>query len=282
MKTLASPFETQSLLRSIAREGGTIGLVPTMGYLHDGHLSLVKRARTENDFVAASIFVNPTQFGPSEDLAAYPRNIERDTALLEAGGVDLLFCPQPSDMYPEGFSTSVTVAGVSERLCGEFRPGHFAGVATVVCKLFNIAGADRAYFGAKDYQQTVVIRRMVRDLNIGTQIIVCPTVREADGLAMSSRNSYLAPDERKAATVLYRALSAARSASESGERKAEKLAAIMRETIAFEPLAKIEYAEAADADTLGPIGPIGNITGPVLLALAVRIGRTRLIDNMVV
>jgi pantoate--beta-alanine ligase len=250
-----------------------------MGCLHDGHLSLVKRARTENDFVVASIFVNPTQFGPSEDLAAYPRNIERDTALLDAGGVDLLFSPQPSDMYPEGFSTSVTVAGVSERLCGGFRPGHFTGVATVVCKLFNIAGADRAYFGAKDYQQTVVIRRMARDLNIGTVIVVCPTVREADGLAMSSRNGYLAPDERKAAAVLNRALAAARNEAENGERNADRLVAITREIIAFEPLAEIEYAEAADADTLGSIG---EITGPVLLALAVRIGKTRLIDNLVV
>ncbi|MBI5141904.1 MAG: pantoate--beta-alanine ligase [Nitrospirae bacterium] len=282
MKILSSPSETQAFLRNISRAGRTIGLVPTMGCLHNGHLSLVRRARAENDFVVASIFVNPTQFGPSEDLAAYPRNIGRDTALLEAEGADLLFCPQSSDMYLQGFSTSVAVSDVSERLCGEFRPGHFTGVATVVCKLFNIAGADKAYFGAKDYQQTVVIRRMARDLNIGTEIIICPTVREADGLAMSSRNSYLAPDERKAATVLYRALSAARNAAENGERNAGNLVLLMREIIGAEPLATIEYAEAADADTLGPIGSIGEIAGPVVLALAARIGKTRLIDNLVV
>lgn len=261
-----------------ALPGGRWGFVPTMGYLHAGHLSLVKRARADNDHVAVSIFVNPTQFGPNEDLAAYPRDLERDLSLLAPLGVDLVFNPTPEVMYPPHYQTYVTVEGVTRYLEGASRPGHFRGVATVVAKLFNIVGAERAYFGQKDAQQTVVIRRMVQDLNIPIDIIICPTIREADGLAMSSRNTYLEADHRRAAPVLYRALCAAKEAFDGGERDGDRLRAIMRDVIEAEPLAKIDYVSAAEATTLQEATAIDEAHG-LLLSMAVRVGKPRLIDN---
>lgn len=257
---------------------GSLGFVPTMGYLHAGHLALVRRAKAECAHVAVSIFVNPTQFGPHEDLERYPRDLPRDLALLENEGVDLVFAPSVAEMYPPGYSTYVEVGDVSAPLEGAHRPGHFRGVATVVCKLFNILQAERAYFGQKDAQQTVVIRRMVRDLNIPTTIVVVPTVREADGLALSSRNVYLSPEERAAAPVLYRALTAARERYAAGERDAEALRRLMHAIIAAEPLARIDYVSVADVETLREIE--GPITTGALLSLAVRFGSTRLIDNL--
>jgi pantoate--beta-alanine ligase len=265
---------------------GTWGLVPTMGYLHAGHLSLVKRALTENEHVAVSIFVNPTQFGPNEDLAAYPRDLDRDLSLLEALDVDLVFNPSPEVMYPPNYQTYVTVEEVTKYLEGASRPTHFRGVATVVAKLFNIVGAERAYFGQKDAQQTVVIRRMVQDLNMPIDIIICPTMREADGLALSSRNTYLDAQHRRAAPVLYRALCAAKEAFDRGERDGDRLRSIMREIIEAEPLAKLDYVSVADASTLQELGseppprpsPVKTGEG-VLLSMAVRVGKPRLIDN---
>ena len=255
---------------------GTWGFVPTMGYLHEGHLSLVRRARAENDRVAVSIFVNPTQFGPSEDLAAYPRDLERDLKLIEPIGVDLVFHPAPDVMYPPGFQTYVSVEAVTKTLEGAARPGHFRGVATVVTKLLNIVQADRAYFGQKDAQQVVVIRRMAADLDIPIRVVVCPTVREPDGLAMSSRNTYLDAPQRSAAIVLFRALSAAKARCDAGERDAEAIRGAMRATLEQKPLASTEYVSAADPLTLQELA---RVEDDVLLSLAVRIGRTRLIDN---
>ncbi len=255
-----------------------LGLVPTMGYLHEGHLSLARRARKECQSVAASIFVNPTQFGPNEDLSRYPRDIERDLKLLEAVGTDLVWMPTPEVMYPPGFQTWVTVETLTSPLEGAMRPGHFRGVTTVVAKLFNAARPEKAYFGQKDAQQAAVIRQMTRDLSYPTEIVVCPTVRESDGLAMSSRNSYLNPEERQAATVLFRALTAAESAYQAGERDAETLRRLMRETVEAEPLARLQYASCADYDTLAELEIV---TGKALLSMAVFIGNTRLIDNFV-
>lgn len=259
---------------------GTLGLVPTMGYLHEGHLSLVRRARAENDHTAVWIFVNPTQFGPHEDFARYPRDEARDTRLLEEAGVDLLFMPAVEEIYPAGFSTQVEVAGVSEPLEGAIRPGHFRGVATVVTKFFNIMQPDRAYFGQKDGQQVAVIRRMVWDLNQPLDVVVCPTVREADGLAMSSRNVYLNPLERQAATVLYRALTAARALWQGGERDAGRLRETMRQVLLAEPLVQVDYISVADADSLAEVEGRVPAAG-AMASLAVRIGATRLIDNLV-
>ncbi|SRR5581483_3244083 len=257
---------------------GKLGFVPTMGYLHEGHLSLARRARTECDSVAASIFVNPTQFGPNEDLSKYPRDLDRDLHLLEEVGVDLVWTPTPEIMYPPGFQTWVEVQEMTRSLEGAMRPGHFRGVTTVVAKLFNAVQPQKAYFGQKDAQQAAVIRQMVRDLNFPIEIIVCPTVREPDGLAMSSRNVYLDPDQRKAATVLFRALSAAKAEYEKGERDAEKLRGKMKEVIAREPLAQMQYVSCADYDTLQELD---KVTGKTLLSMAVFIGKTRLIDNFV-
>lgn len=256
-----------------------LGLVPTMGFLHQGHLSLVQRARSENESVAVSIFVNPTQFSPTEDLGAYPRDLERDLALLEAEGVDLVWTPSEDDMYGPNFQTWVEVERLTKLLEGAHRPEHFSGVTTVVTKLFNTVQPQRAYFGQKDAQQAVVIKRMTEDLNIPTEIIICPTVREEDGLAMSSRNSYLSPDEREAANVLFRALSAAKEAFDRGAKDSEILHTQMQKMLESEPLAEVEYVSVADMETLE------EITGSVdraLLSLAVRIGRTRLIDNVIV
>lgn len=257
---------------------GTWGLVPTMGYLHEGHLSLVRRARAENDHVAVSIFVNPTQFGPHEDLDRYPRDLNRDLSLLEPLGVDLVLAPPVEEMYPPGFQTKVVVEDVARPLEGAARPGHFVGVATIVCKLFNIFQPDRAYFGQKDAQQVVVIRRMARDLDFDLEIVVCPTVRESDGLAMSSRNMYLSPKERRAATVLFRALSAAQAAWQAGERDGERLRQRMRAVLTSEPLARPDYVSIADPDTLAELDQVGE---RALASLAVRIGATRLIDNLI-
>jgi pantoate--beta-alanine ligase len=258
---------------------GRVGLVPTMGYLHEGHLALVRQAVAENHHVAVSIFVNPTQFGPTEDFNSYPRDPERDLQLLREAGVALVFVPPVSEMYPPGFQTYVEVTGVSQGLEGERRPGHFRGVATVVAKLFNIVQPDRAYFGQKDAQQVAVIQRMVADLAMPLQIVVVPTVRAADGLALSSRNSYLTPEQRQAAPVLYRALLAAKALFDSGNKSPEALRNAMRDVLNSEPLAQVDYVSAADASTLAELdSPTDH---PILLSMAVRIGRTRLIDNLV-
>jgi pantoate--beta-alanine ligase len=260
------------------RAPGTVGLVPTMGYLHEGHLSLARRARAENDRVAASLFVNPTQFGPREDLSRYPRSLARDQELLAAAGCELLFAPEPTEVYPPGHETFVDVGSVAAPLEGERRPGHFRGVATVVLKLFGIFEPTRAYFGEKDAQQLAVIRRMARDLDVPVEVVPCPTVREADGLAMSSRNSYLAAAERAAAPVLYRALEAARTRWDAGERDADTLRDTMRVVLEIEPLAKVDYASVADPDTFRELS--GRIEGPAHLLLAVQVGPARLIDNL--
>ncbi len=254
-----------------------LGLVPTMGFLHDGHLSLVSRAKAECGAVVVSIFVNPTQFGPNEDLALYPRDLPRDLAFLEARGVDLVFTPSPSEIYPAGFAVRIEVGAVAEPLEGASRPGHFAGVATVVAKLFNIVQPTRAYFGQKDAQQCVVIRRMARDLDLPVEIVVAPTVREADGLALSSRNAYLDPAQRAVAPVLFRALSEASRRFEAGERSAEALRAAMRGVIAGEPSVVIDYVSVADPETLHELEWVG---AAGLASLAARIGKTRLIDNV--
>ena len=254
------------------------GFVPTMGYLHDGHLALVRAARRENDRVAVSIYVNPTQFAPSEDLASYPRDLERDLDLLQNAGVDLVFTPDDTVMYPPGFQTAVVVREVSQPLEGRSRPTHFEGVATVVAKLFNIVQPHRAYFGQKDAQQTVVLSQMVRDLNFDIDLVVCPIVREADGLALSSRNKYLDPDQRTAAVVLSRALAAAEAAFVAGERSAAALRSKMKEIIAAEPLARLDYVSTADPATLKEADQIAT-EGRVLLSMAVFVGQTRLIDN---
>lgn len=261
-----------------ARRGGkTVGFVPTMGYFHRGHISLMERARAENDLVVVSIFVNPTQFGPTEDFREYPRDLERDLALADEAGVDIVFHPRVEDMYPPPYRTYVEVEGITETLCGAFRPGHFRGVATVVTKLFHLVPADRAYFGAKDAQQALVIRKMVEDLNFDIEVVICPTVREEDGLAMSSRNVYLGEEERKAATALYRSLCAARELLEKGERRSSVIIEEMRRILAGQPLLRMEYVEIVDCSELKPLE---RVEGEVLVALAARVGRARLIDNI--
>jgi pantoate--beta-alanine ligase len=257
---------------------GTVGFVPTMGCLHEGHISLARRAQEECDSVVASIFVNPTQFGANEDLSKYPRDLERDLRLLEPAGVDLVWTPIAEVMYPPGFATWVEVEGLTKPLEGASRPGHFRGVTTIVAKLFNAVQPQKAYFGQKDAQQAAVIRRMASDLDFPVEIVVCPIVREADGLAMSSRNSYLSAEERTAATVLFRALTAAKTACERGERSADVLRKIMAETVASEPLAKMQYVSCVDYDTLDELE---TLTGKTLLSMAVFMGKTRLIDNFV-
>jgi pantoate--beta-alanine ligase len=257
---------------------GPVGFVPTMGYLHAGHISLAERAKKECASVVVSIFVNPAQFGPAEDLAKYPRDLPRDLDLLEAAGADLVWTPTPEGMYPPGFQTWITVEGLTAPLEGAQRPGHFRGVTTVVAKLFNAVQPQKAYFGQKDAQQAAVIRRMTKDLDFPIEIIVCPTVREADGLAMSSRNAYLNSEERKAATMLFRALTAAKSAYESGERTGDALRKIMTDTINAEPLARLQYVSCADYDTLVELE---KVVGKTLLSMAVFAGKTRLIDNFV-
>jgi pantoate--beta-alanine ligase len=275
MQTVTTLHELGAARPALA---GPVGLVPSMGFLHAGHISLVQRARAECGGVVVSIFVNPTQFGPNEDLAKYPRDLPRDLALLESAGAELVWTPTAESMYPPGFQTWVEVERLTRRLEGEVRPGHFRGVTTIVAKLFNAVRPDKAYFGQKDAQQAAVIRGMVCDLNFPVEIVVCPTVREADGLAMSSRNVYLHAAERKAATVLFRALSSAKAAYDSGEREAERLRQAMRETVQAEPLARLQYVSCADYDTLEELE---RVTGKSLLSLAVTLGKTRLIDNFV-
>jgi pantoate--beta-alanine ligase len=273
-------IETIKRFRAARRElSGSLGLAPTMGYLHEGHLALVEQAAAENDHVAASIFVNPTQFGPNEDFGSYPRDPGRDLSMLQAAGVALVFMPPVREMYPDGFQTYVEVTGVSAGLEGARRPGHFRGVATVVAKLFNVVQPDRAYFGQKDAQQVAVIRRMVADLSMPLEIRVVPTVRAPDGLALSSRNSYLTPEQRTAASVLYRALLAAKARYDDGERSPDSLKRAMNSVLASEPLAEIDYVSTADAGTLAELER--PTEGPILLSMAVRIGRTRLIDNLI-
>lgn len=261
----------------LAESGMSWALVPTMGFLHDGHLSLIQTAKADNDRVAVSIYVNPTQFGPQDDFDSYPRDLERDLNILREEGVDLAFTPTDSVMYPAGFETAVSVQYLTNRLEGAARPKHFQGVTTVVTKLFNIIQPHRAYFGQKDAQQTVVLDRMIKDLNFDVEMIVRPTVREADGLALSSRNKYLSPAERDAATVLYRALQAAEKTYQEGERRGQPLRSLMREIIATEPLADLEYVSVANPETLFELD---EITGDILLSLAVHVGNTRLIDNI--
>jgi len=254
-----------------------VGLVPTMGALHEGHLSLVRRARADDDTVVASIFVNPTQFGPSEDYARYPRDQDRDLALLRDVGTDLVFMPPVEEIYPQGFDTYVEVGKLAQVLEGASRPGHFRGVATVVAKLFNIVQPHRAYFGQKDAQQLAVIRRLTRDLDLPVEVVGLRTVREPDGLAMSSRNAFLSPEERKAALVLYRSLEAAQELWRSGVRDASLIRQRMGEVLAGEPLARVDYVSVADAETLEELETVDR---PALVSLAVRIGKTRLIDNV--
>lgn len=271
--------ETLADLRAArAKLQGSLGLVPTMGYLHDGHMELVRHAQAGCDHVAVSIFVNPTQFGPNEDLARYPRDMPRDLALLRAAGVDLVWAPLVAEMYPPGFNTFVEVAGVTTPLEGARRPGHFRGVATVVAKLFNQVQPTRAYFGQKDAQQCAVIRQMVRDLDLPLELVIVPTVREADGLARSSRNVYLDPQQRAAAPALYRALRAAAAQYTAGERNADTLRGTMEQLLAAEPLAEVDYVSVADPESLAEIR--GAIEEGALLSLAVRFGSTRLIDNI--
>lgn len=265
--------------RQARAENHLVGLVPTMGALHEGHLSLVRRAKQECTRVYSSIFVNPKQFGPNEDFAKYPRAFEADAAKFTELGVDALFAPAPEEMYPSGFSSYVTVEGISERLEGRSRPGHFRGVATVVLKLFEIVQPDFAYFGRKDAQQVAVLQKMVRDLNLGVQIVVCPIVREADGLALSSRNAYLSSEERRAATVLYRSLLAARAELSSGTRNSLEIQKAVRSVFEKEPLARLDYAEVVSADSFEPAIRVSRAS---YIVLAANLGKTRLIDNMLV
>jgi pantoate--beta-alanine ligase len=271
LKTVA---ELRDYRKSLA---GNVGLVPTMGFLHEGHLSLVRRSKTDCDHTVVSIFVNPTQFGPNEDFSSYPRDTERDLSLLEQAGADTVFLPGVDEMYPAGADTFVVPGRIAERLEGAIRPGHFKGVTTVVLKLFNLIQPQRAYFGQKDAQQVAVIKKMVADLDVPVEIVVMPTVRESDGLAMSSRNSYLNPAERSTATALYRSLKLSEDLINSGERDPELIKSRMTELIQGEPLARIDYISLADANSLEEL-PF--VVKPVLISLAVRIGKTRLIDNV--
>ncbi len=279
MNLVTALSEMHSLTESLRREGKTIGFVPTMGFLHEGHLSLMRKAREENDIVVASIFVNPTQFAPGEDLARYPRDAEGDRKKCESAGVDILFLPTAAEMYPEEPTVFVTVEGVTSVLEGAVRPGHFRGVATVVSKLFNIVRPHRAYFGQKDFQQCAVIKRMVRGLNIDVDVVVLPTVREADGLAMSSRNSYLGPEERRKATCLYRGLRAGHDLVRAGVHEPEKVRQKMRAVLLAEQGVVIDYAEVCDPDTLAPLE---RMQDGVVLLVAARVGSTRLIDNLLI
>jgi pantoate--beta-alanine ligase len=279
MKIIKTIPEMKAAVGEHKSAGRTIGLVPTMGFLHEGHLSLVRAARKKADVTVVSIFVNPTQFGPKEDLKTYPRDLNRDSAMLEKEGVDYVFCPEAGEIYAHGYKTYVEVRDLQEKLCGRSRPEHFRGVCTVVLKLFQIVGPDIAFFGQKDAQQAIILRKMVRDLNLDVQVEVMPIVREADGLAMSSRNTYLSPEERAAALVLAKSLEAAKSQIDHGERRAGVILDGMKAMIGQEPLARIDYVEAVDMENLDPVKEIVKGT---LIALAVFIGPTRLIDNMII
>jgi len=271
--------EVREAVREARRRGERVGLVPTLGALHAGHVSLIRTARAENGFVAVSIFVNPTQFGPGEDYESYPRPMEKDLAICRQEGVALVFAPPPEEMYPAGFATTVHVAGLTEKMCGASRPGHFDGVSTVVAKLFGVVRPDAAYFGEKDAQQLAVVRRMVRDLNLAVEIRSCPLVRDADGLAMSSRNQCLSARERASALVLGRALAQARQRIEAGERDAASVADGVRRRVGEEPGAALEYVAVVDPDTLADLE---RVERQVLVAVAAKVGSTRLIDNLLV
>lgn len=271
--------DVRSQVNEWKKEGLTIGYVPTMGYLHEGHRSLIEAARANNDRVVVSIFVNPMQFAPTEDLESYPRDLEKDAKMCEEVGVDLLFHPEPSEMYADGFCSYVDMNGLTTELCGRTRPTHFRGVQTVVLKFFNIIKPDRAYFGQKDAQQLAVIKRMVADLNVDVEIISCPIIREDDGLAKSSRNTYLNPDERKAALILSKSLKLGKELIESGETDSKAVIKAISDNINTEPLAKIDYVSVVDFNTITPVEKIGK---SVLVAIAVYIGKTRLIDNFII
>lgn len=278
MQIIKSIEELRPIIRGWRREGLSVGLVPTMGYLHDGHKSLIVKAVSENDRVVVSDFVNPTQFGAGEDLDSYPRDIERDAAICEEAGADLIFHPEPEEMYFADNCTFVDMEQLTKGLCGKTRPTHFRGVCTVVSKLFHIVTPDKAYFGQKDAQQLAVIRRMVRDLNFDLEVVGCPIVREKDGLAMSSRNTYLSKEERKAALILHKSLMLGKEMAGRGERDAAKIKAAIIQNIETEPLARVDYVEIVNPDTMENIG---QMEGAALIAMAVYIGKTRLIDNMI-
>lgn len=276
MMVISTINEVRAIVNKWKSEGLTVGFVPTMGYLHEGHESLVKKAYEENDKVVVSIFVNPIQFGPKEDLSTYPRDLERDKALCQSAGADIIFHPENEEMYHKDFSTFVDMNGLTDELCGKSRLTHFRGVCTVVTKLFNIVAPHRAYFGEKDAQQLAVIKRMVRDLNIDVEVVGCPIVREEDGLAKSSRNTYLSEEERIAATILNKTLTVAKNKIANGERVASNIVNSIIETISTEPLAKIDYVQVVDSLS---IEPVKTLDKSVLVAIAVFIGKTRLIDN---
>ena len=278
MKIVATVKEVREQVKEWKKQGLSVGLVPTMGYLHEGHKSLMEAARKDNDKVVVSIFVNPMQFGPTEDLATYPRDLDHDAALCESVGVDLIFHPEAEEMYEKDFCSFVDMTGLTEGLCGKTRPIHFRGVCTVVNKLFNIVTPDHAYFGQKDGQQLAVIKRMVRDLNMDIEIVGCPIVREEDGLAKSSRNTYLSPEERKAALILSKTVALGKELAKT-EKDANKVVEAMKKNIETEPLAKIDYVEAVDALSMAPVE---KLEGTCMLAMAVYIGKTRLIDNTLI
>lgn len=276
IKTIKTISEVRRITAAWKQEGLSIGFVPTMGYLHEGHQSLIERAASENDRVVASVFVNPLQFGPTEDFSSYPRDLERDMTVCRSAGAHMIFHPEAGEMYFPDFCTYVDMDSLTEGLCGKSRPGHFRGVCTVVLKLFNIVGADRAYFGEKDAQQLAVIRRMVRDLSMGVEIVGCPIIREKDGLAKSSRNTYLSPTEREAALILKKSLDAGRKLANQGERNAKKIVDTIRENLMTEPLARLDYVELVDALTMEKVEAVDR---QVLVAVAAYVGKTRLIDN---
>ena len=278
MKILKTVDEVRSQVKAWKKEGLSVGLVPTMGYLHEGHQSLIRKSVEQNDRTVVSVFVNPMQFGPTEDLESYPRDLDADAKLCETTGADVIFHPEPEEMYKPGFCSYVNMTGLPDALCGLTRPVHFKGVCTVVNKLFNIVQPDRAYFGQKDAQQLAIIMRMVTDLNMDIEIVGCPIIREADGLAKSSRNIYLKPEERQAAVVLSKSVKLGKKMIEDGERDAKKIVAAMKDLIGSEPLADIDYVEMVDMDTMKSIDIV---EGHVLCAMAVRFGKARLIDNFI-
>ena len=278
MKVVGTIKEVRELVKEWKKNGETVGFVPTMGYLHEGHGSLITKARENNDKVVVSIFVNPMQFGPTEDLDSYPRDLEKDSKFCESLGADLIFHPEPEEMYHDGFSSYVDMSVLTEELCGLSRPVHFRGVCTVVTKLFNIVKPDNAYFGQKDAQQLAIIKHMVQDLNMDINVVGCPIVREEDGLAKSSRNTYLSQEERKAALILSKTVKLAKELIDAGEKDADVVVAKMKENIETEPMAKIDYVKAVNGLTMQQQK---EIKAPMLIAMAVYIGKTRLIDNMI-
>lgn len=279
MQVVKTIREVREIVKAWHREGLTVGLVPTMGYLHEGHQSLIAKSVEQNDRTVVSVFVNPIQFGPTEDLEAYPRDLERDIQKVTEAGGDLIFNPEPSEMYPDHFTSFVDTTETTELLCGARRPIHFRGVCTVVSKLFNIVNPERAYFGQKDAQQLTTIRRFVRDLDFDIEIVACPIVREADGLAKSSRNTYLSTEERQAALILSKSLAKGREAIEAGELSASKIIDIIEQNLHTEPLARVDYVEVVDFENIQRVETIGRET---LIAIAVFIGKTRLIDNIII